>query len=76
MPGEMCDEPTKIFTSCHYKLNRQSSQEKIGIKKKLIVYYFFVLTIGSVDPLKVGPELMFPTPSFKIEPCWDLQDIF
>ena len=60
----LCVEPTKIFTSRHYKLNRQSSQEKIGIKNKLIAYYFFVLTIGSVDPLKVGPELMSSTPSF------------
>ena len=60
----LCIEPTKIFTLRHYKLNRQSSQEKIGIKNKLIAYYFFVLTIGSVDPLKVGPELMSPTPSF------------
>ena len=60
----LCVEPTKIFTSHHYKLNRQNSQEKIGIKNKLIANYFFVLTIGSVDPLKVGPELMSPTPSF------------
>ena len=61
----LCIEPNKIFTPRHYKLNRQSSQEKIGIKKKLIAYYFFVLTIvESVDPLKVGPELMSPTSSF------------
>ena len=50
----MCVEPNKIFTPSHYKLNRQSSQEKIGTKKKLIAYYFFVLTIVECGPFEGG----------------------
>ena len=37
----MCVEPNKIFTPRHYKLNRQSSQEKFGIKKKINCLIFF-----------------------------------
>ena len=50
----LCVEPNKIFTPRHYELNRQSSQEKIGTKKKLIAYYFFVLTIVECGPFEGG----------------------
>ena len=51
----LCIEPNKIFTPRHYKLNRQSSQEKIGTKKKkLIANYFFVLTIVECGPFEGG----------------------
>ena len=50
----LCVERNKIFTPRHFKLNRQSSREKFGIKKKLIAYYFFVLTIVECGPFEGG----------------------
>ena len=68
MPGEMRDCALNLLKFLHHviisRIGKAPKKKLVYIKKKLIAYYFFVLTIGSVDPLKVGPELMSPTPSF------------
>ena len=65
MPGEMRAALNKFFTPRYYKMRGEAPAKNLGIfRKKLMVYYFSVLTI--VDPLKWGPGQIFPMPSFLI----------
>ena len=58
MPEEMRAALNKFFTLRFYKTKRRSSRKKIEhFQKKVVVYYFSVLTI--VDPLKGAQSKCF-----------------
>ena len=72
MPEEMCAALNRFFRLRHYKKRGEAFGKNFGIfRKKLIPYYFSVLTIA--DPLTRGPDEISTMSSFLIRPCWDPQ---
>ena len=67
MPGEMCDCALNLIKFLHHVIISwigKAPKKKLVLKKKLIAYYFFVLTIVECGPFAGGAGTNVSNTSF------------